>query len=213
MTTDLVVIGAGGHGRELWSVLRDVNRAAPTWNLLGMVDDGDVDTARLERVGATVLGKLGWLDARPVAYALGIGAPAARRSIVDRFGAHIAATVVAPGASIGLDVELGDGVVIFERSTVTTNVRIGPHTHVNVGCAIQHDTVVGAFVQISPGVFINGDCVVEDDVFLGTGAIVTRGCRVGRGARVGAGAVVLDDVGAGELVVGAPARPQVRHVG
>ena len=129
MTTDLVVIGAGGHGRELWSVLRDVNRAAPTWNLLGMVDDGDVDTARLERVGATVLGKLGWLDARPVAYALGIGAPAARRSIVDRFGAHIAATVVAPGASIGLDVELGDGVVIFERSTVTTNVRIGPHTH------------------------------------------------------------------------------------
>jgi acetyltransferase-like isoleucine patch superfamily enzyme len=55
-------------------------------------------------------------------------------------------------------------------------------------------------------VFVNGDCVVDDDVFLGTGAIVTRGCTVGSGARVGAGAVVLSDVPSGSTVVGVPAR-------
>lgn len=44
-----------------------------------------------------------------------------------------------------------------------------------------------------------------DDVFLGTGAIVTRGCTVGSGVRIGAGAVVLDDVAAGATVYGIPA--------
>src|SRR5690606_4924104 len=95
----------------------------------------------------------------------------------------------------------------YDRCTITTNVTIGDHTHLNVGCAVQHDSTVGAFVQFSPGVFVNGDCEIGDDVFLGTGTIVTRGCSVRPAARVGAGAVGLAAVAAGATVVGVPARP------
>jgi acetyltransferase-like isoleucine patch superfamily enzyme len=49
--------------------------------------------------------------------------------------------------------------------------------------------------------------VIEDDAWLGIGAIVLKGVRIGRGARVGAGAVVTKDVPAGAIVVGNPARP------
>ena len=96
--------------------------------------------------------------------------------------------------------------MVHENATITTNVTIGAHSHLNVGCAVQHDSIVGQFVQMSPAVFINGDCVVEDDVFIGTGAIVTRGVRIGAGARIGAGSTVLDDVAPNSLVVGTPAR-------
>src|SRR5262245_34596204 len=48
--------------------------------------------------------------------------------------------------------------------------------------------------------------VIEDDAWVGIGAIVLKGVRVGRGARVGAGAVVTADVPAGALVEGNPAR-------
>jgi serine O-acetyltransferase len=44
-------------------------------------------------------------------------------------------------------------------------------------------------------------------VFVGTGAKVIGGVHIGAGAKIGANAVVLDDVGAGVTVVGAPARP------
>ena len=101
-----------------------------------------------------------------------------------------------------------NGVVVFDRCTLTTNVEIGAHTHLNVGCAVQHDSTVGSFVQMSPGVLVNGDCVIGDDVFLGTGAIVTRGCTIGDGARVGAGSVVLDDVPPGAFAFGTPAQRQ-----
>ena len=208
--SSLTIVGAGGHGREVFDTVSAINAESPgTWEVLGFVDDGDVAADRLDRLGSRLLGGTDHMATDPGWFALGIGAGPARRRLAERcagFGCR-AATIVHPGAHVGLDVELGEGVIVFDRSTITTNVRIGRHTHLNVGCAVQHDSVVGEFVQFSPGVLVNGDCRIEDDVFLGTGAIVTRGCTVGRGARVGAGAVVLDDVAAGSTVVGVPARP------
>lgn len=205
---DLVVVGAGGHGRELFATIHAINEVNPTWNVVGFVDDTPTHLERVQRLGSAVLGGLDWLDDRDVAVAVGIGTSAMRRTVLDRLGLaeERLPAIVHPGATIGPDVELGPGVVVYDRCTVTTNVRIGAHTHLNVGCAVQHDSDMGAFVQLSPGVFVNGDCVVGDDVFMGTGAIVTRGCRVGSGAKVGAGAVVLDDVEADATVVGVPAR-------
>lgn len=209
--TDLVVVGAGGHGREIIDTV-DAALAAGTaeWNLLGVVDDDPAFPERLHRLGVPLLGDLGWLVEHPSTYVIGIGTPEVRRRVAQELAGIDAgaATVVHPGAHVGLDVELDEGVVLFDRCTVTTDVRIGRHTHLNVGCAVQHDTVVGDFVQLSPGVLVNGDCHLGDGVFLGTGAIVTRGCQVGAGARVGAGAVVLDDVEPGATVVGIPAHPR-----
>lgn len=206
---DLVVVGCGGHGREVIDTVLAINRSAPTWDLLGVVDDDPSHTERLERLGVPLLGPVAHLTEHPRTFVLGIGTSAVRRRLAEQLEGHgmEPATIVHPGATIGADVELGRGVVVFDRTTITTNVRIGSHTHLNVGCAVQHDTVVGDLVQFSPGVFVNGDVVIGDGVFLGTGAVVTRGCRVGDGARIGAGAVVLDDVEPGTTVVGVPARP------
>lgn len=213
---DLVVVGAGGHGRELCAtVVAAIERArrsgdSPPWRLLGVLDDAPTHPERLERLGIELLGPVELLAEHPEwAYAVGIGTSATRRSIVAGVGQHgaHAATVLHPDVSVGPDCRLGDGVIVYERCTITTNVTIGVHTHLNVGCTVQHDSQLGDFVQLSPGVFVNGDCVIGDDVFLGTGAIVTRGVTIGDGARVGAGAVVLHDVPAGVTVVGAPAAP------
>lgn len=208
--TDLVVVGAGGHGRELLDTIEAINAAAPRWNLLGVVDDDPGENLeRLRRRGVQWLGPVTALESSPSAYALGIGTSPVRRRLaaqLDSWGCT-ATTLVHPGASIGSDVRLGNGVVIYDRSVVTTNVTIGDHSHLNVACVVQHDSSVGSFAQFSPGVFVNGDCALGDDVFLGTGAIITRGCDVGEGARVGAGAVVLGDVAAWTTVVGAPAQP------
>ena len=48
--------------------------------------------------------------------------------------------------------------------------------------------------------------VIEDDVLLGANSVVIEGCRVGKGAVVAAGAVVTEDVPAGAVVAGCPAR-------
>lgn len=200
---ELVIVGGGGHGRELFDAARH------EWRIRGFVDDKPEVEDRLGRIGSLRLGGIEWLEANPSRYVLGIGTSSGRSKLaarLDEAGCQVA-TVVHPGVSRGSDVRLADGVVVFDRCTLTTNVEIGPHTHLNVGCAVQHDSSVGSFVQMSPGVLVNGDCVIGNDVFLGSGAIVTRGCRIGDGATVGAGSVVLEDVAPRAFVYGTPARP------
>lgn len=46
--------------------------------------------------------------------------------------------------------------------------------------------------------------VIEDDVWIGIGAIILKGVRIGAGARIGAGSVITKDVPAGATVVGNP---------
>ncbi len=48
--------------------------------------------------------------------------------------------------------------------------------------------------------------VIEDDVWIGIGAILLKGIRIGRGARIDAGAVVAFDVPPGASVTGNPAK-------
>ena len=55
--------------------------------------------------------------------------------------------------------------------------------------------------------WITRPVTIEDDVWIGHGATVLKGVRIGRGSIVAAGAVVVDDVPAGTIVGGVPARP------
>ena len=54
--------------------------------------------------------------------------------------------------------------------------------------------------------------VIEDNAWIGIGAIVLKGVRIGRGARVGAGAVVTSDIQPGMFVAGNPARPANKRI-
>ena len=58
--------------------------------------------------------------------------------------------------------------------------------------------------SLRPG-FISKPVVIEDDVWIGIGAIILKGVRIGAGARIHAGGVVAADVPAGAAVAGNPA--------
>jgi len=106
------------------------------------------------------------------------------------------------------------------------NIHIGDHVYLNVSCTILdcnavhigHHVMIGPAVQIytaahllqaearNQGWEVAKPIVIEDNVWLGGGAIVLPGVRIGRNAVVGAGAVVTRDVAANTVVAGNPAR-------
>jgi sugar O-acyltransferase (sialic acid O-acetyltransferase NeuD family) len=205
---EVVIIGAGGFGRELLDVITAAIDAGAMLEFSGFVDDGEPDRTLLAARGAPLLGTTDDLDGRDVGYLIGIGAPQARRAVgarCDELGLH-AVSVVHPTAVIGSQSSWGDGFVACANSTVTTNITFGRHAHVHYNATVGHDCVIGDRVTIAPGANVGGAVTIGQDVWIGSGATVLQGRTIGEGAIVGAGAVVIRDVAPNTTVVGVPAR-------
>jgi sugar O-acyltransferase (sialic acid O-acetyltransferase NeuD family) len=212
--TQLVVIGAGGFGRETLDVIEAINRSGATvaFEVLGVLDDAPNDVAlkRLAARGVSYLGTISaWLACRPSAdYVVGVGDPPTRRRLDEQLSAAglYAATLVHPQAIIGSECLFGAGTVICAGVHVSTNVHLGRHVHLNPNATIGHDSLLEDFVSVNPCATISGDCLLETETYVGSSAVILQGLRTGRSSTVGAAACVVRDVPAHLTVVGVPAK-------
>ncbi|WP_132063593.1 acetyltransferase [Dietzia maris] len=201
--TAFVVVGAGGHAREVASlVLATGNRLA------GFLDDRPPSASVIRPFAVPYLGAVSeWREGGGNEFLLGVGSGPVRELLSRKLGRlPPAQPLVSFRADLGVDVRMDSGVVIFAQATVTTNVSLGKHVHVGRGAAIGHDCVVGDFATVMPLASVSGDVYIGERATIGSGAVVRQGQRIGADSFVGAGAVVVSDVPAGATVVGNPAR-------
>lgn len=207
----VVVVGAGGFGREVVDLVRDIDRAGHGLELRGVVDDGSPDVGLLERMDAPFLGPTAVLDdvAADVLVVLAVGDASARERLageLDRRGLE-SPVLVHPSAVVGSLVSLGAGTVVAAHCSITTHVSIGRHVHVDRACTVGHDAVLEDFVRLNPGAVVSGAVTVRRGATLGTGAVTRQGVEIGAGTFVGAGAAVVSDLPPHVVAVGVPARP------
>ena len=208
---DLIIFGASGFGREVaWAVER-LNKATPTWNLLGFMDDAD-DIQGTEINGYKVLGKtvdvVKYVDAY---FVVAVGTSRTREKIVSnmktanpdiKFG-----TVIDPSVEISDLVTIGEGTIICAHTIITVNIEIGSHVIINLDCTIGHDAILNDFVTLYPSVNVSGFTNIGHAAELGTGMQIIQGKSVADYSIVGAGAVVVKDIPEKCTAVGSPAKP------
>ena len=203
---DLVIVGIGGHGREMLQCVADINAQGKHWNVLGFVDDA----MRLDEVGGfPVLGTTEWLRGRDCGVVVAIGAPAIRRRVVKSLtaiGVKDFATLVHPSAQVGKFVLLGAGCMISATAVITADVALGSHVIVNTGAVVSHDCRLADYATTGPQACLCGGVSLGEGVDLGAGCTLLPGVLVGDWAVVGAGATVISGVEANEMVVGCPSR-------
>lgn len=121
---------------------------------------------------------------------------------------------IEPGAFIRDHVEIGDNAVIMMGAVINIGVKIGEGTMIDMGTILGGRVEVGKRCHIGAGSVLAGvieppnatPVIIEDDVVIGANAVVIEGVHVGKGAVIGAGSIVLEDVPAGAVVAGNPAR-------
>ena len=119
--------------------------------------------------------------------------------------------IISSKTSIHETAKIGEGAIIADFVTISSNVEIGNFFHANLYSYVAHDCRIGNFVTFAPGVLCNGNIIIEDNVYIGANASIKPGSVgkprvIGSGAIIGMGAVVLHDVEPNTTVVGNPAR-------
>lgn len=126
--------------------------------------------------------------------ALGAPTPIVLRTLSDGASIEIGART---GAS-GVQICAATSVKIGQRCLLGSGVRIFDTDFHYV------DAVPRAGLPI-PQSSLRHAVMIEDDVFIGAGAMILKGVRIGRGAVVAAGSVVTRDVAQMTVVAGNPA--------
>lgn len=129
--------------------------------------------------------------------AVGDGARVHRCHLVNLEGAGLGGLVIGARAHVGPEclLDLAAPIRIGDRATLAPRVTVLTHADPGASAvADQHPRV-------------EGPVDIGDDAWIGAGAVVMPGTRIGAKAVVGAGAVVTGDVAGATTVVGVPARP------
>jgi sugar O-acyltransferase (sialic acid O-acetyltransferase NeuD family) len=205
---DLIIIGAGGFGRELLSYANDIMQVDGCgWKVKGFIDDNlnafsDIDT------GYPILGTIsGHKILENAVYVCAIASTKARLAIGRDFlqkGAEFI-NFVHPTARIRERVKMGVGNIFCPNTSVNPDVTLGDFVLLNSNVGLAHDCVVGDGCSLIGGNSVNGNCVLGCCVFLGANSIIIPGRRIGDHAKISAGAVVFTHVKPNKTMIGNPA--------
>lgn len=206
---EIVIVGAGGFGREVLTLLRGINAAEPRWTIVGFVDD------RPELAGALVAGLpvLGPVDTivsggTATHFTLGVGSPVVKRNLAERLSASglIAPTLIHPSVVCSESVRVAEGGILCAGCVLTSDIALSRFVTLHMGCTVGHDVVLHEFCTVAPGVNISGNVTIGSGTCVGTGSAIVQGYTIGEWSVIGAGAVVASDLPANCTAVGVPAK-------
>lgn len=143
-----------------------------------------------------------------------VGSPTIRKKIVQNLKSKFLEKVKFPNIIhptskiMGLKNEtlICEGSIICANCVVTSNVRIGSFSQINLNCSIGHDTYLGDYFTAAPGVNISGCCKIMDEVYFGTNSCTREKVRISSNVVIGCGAAVASDITEPGIYAGVPAR-------
>jgi sugar O-acyltransferase (sialic acid O-acetyltransferase NeuD family) len=208
---DIVIVGHGGLAREVAFLVGEINRATPTWNLLGYIATDAESVSKT--VGRHVVYETDeWLSksTKELAVAIAIGQPSRLRTLHERFRQNPRLSfpnLIHPSVTGDWQrITINSGNIVLNNASFTTDIKLGSFNIINPGATIAHDCMLGSYNLVNPGASLSGEVILGDEILVGTGARVLQQLRLCTGVVVGAGAVVTRSIEKPGVYIGIPAR-------
>jgi acetyltransferase-like isoleucine patch superfamily enzyme len=153
MSKPIVIVGAGGLGKEIACLIKDLSE----FELVGFYDDG-------LPTGQTILGKFPVLGStqdlidtkEELTVTIAFGNPSTRKKVWEKLqvNSNLSFPVLIHPQALLMNKEriaLGQGTVVFPFSILTTDIKLGDNCLVHTRASVHHDVNVGSHSVIMPG--------------------------------------------------------------
>ena len=198
----LVIIGAGGHGR----VAQDI--AKYTYSKIVFLDDADVMHENVVLVGKTK-DYVKYIENSDFFVAIGNNSVREKvTKMIKSSGANIV-SLIHSNAVISNSVNIGVGSIVMAGAVINANADIGCGCIINTCSSVDHDCTIDDFCHISIGTHLAGTVQVGARTFIGAGATVINNIDICADCMIGAGAVVVKDIEKSGIYVGVPAKEKI----
>lgn len=162
VNNNLLIIGAGGHGRV-------VKETAESMGIFGEIDFLD-DNSKL------AVGKIDEYRkfSKKYKYAfVALGNPELRRDTIKKLKEleYEIPVIIHPTAYVSQSVVVGEGGFIGVNATINTNVVIEEGCIVGIGALIDHDSSMGAFSYVNAGGIVKAGTRVEEGIKIESGMV------------------------------------------
>jgi sugar O-acyltransferase (sialic acid O-acetyltransferase NeuD family) len=203
----LLIVGAGGFGREVLAWALDTYTNRNEWEMGGFLDDNPSALQDLEPAYEIIGVPLAHIPQPNDYFVCAIGDPVQKlrlaRAMQSR-GAQFV-TLIHPTAIVGTHCQIGVGCILCPGAVLTTNVVLGDFVTLNLYATVGHDAVLGHGTTLSAHCDVTGCVTLGKGVFLGSHASVMPSKKIGDYAKIGAGSVVVRKVPPRATVMGVPA--------
>ena len=195
----LIILGAGGSGWDIVSIVNAINAVNGEWEIVGFLDDNPA-LAGKEFCGVRVVGTIDDAVKYPKVYFVSSIANPTNRIIrrmiwdkVTRFGCEFA-TLVHPSAIIYDNVTIKKGCVVNANCMLGNGACLEEDVHLAYACNIAHETVLKSHVTLGTGVNLSSGVVIGEDCYIGAGVSSTHDITVEPDTLVAVGAAIIDDL-------------------
>jgi sugar O-acyltransferase (sialic acid O-acetyltransferase NeuD family) len=207
MTYQVLIIGAGGWGREVLAQMQGDPACGTEWTISGFLDTRACILDGFNCDMPIVGDPLNYIPRAEDHFVCAIGAPHARQQYVQPLRDKGARFIpILTGAFLSPRIHIGQGSLLCHRVQLSPDVWLGDFSNIHTSCVIGHDVRIGHYAQVGAMCFIGGGAQIGDFAVIHPHATILPGIVIGDGATVGAGAVVVKNVPPGTTVFGNPAR-------
>ena len=205
----LVIVGAGGYGREMYGAALDSLGYGTEFDVRGYLDARPDALAGFKGYPPVIGAPESYEPAADDVFFCALGSIERRRAcvaaIASRGGRFL--SLVHRTAVLGPNVSVGEGSFVAPNVTLTADVSVGRHVAVFHNTSVGHDAVLEDFSHVYAQCSVGGSVRICSGAVVYPGSVVVPRRSIGAGAVVGAGSTVILNVKPGSTVFGCPARP------
>lgn len=206
---DLIIIGAGGMGREVFHLATQCEGYLKSFQIKGFLDDNSKALEGFNYKYPSILSSIFEYTIKPNdVFICSVGDVKIKKRIINYFTSNKASFInlIHPNTDICITTKIGIGCLIFPQAHIGSEAIIGNHVMVQSYVAIGHDAIIGDFTRIDPKASCVGGVKVGECVTIHSMAMINHNVSIEDYSVIGALSFVIRNVRQGITVFGIPAK-------